>query len=287
MAPATGHPLQGRVWDRAAGAEITPETLLQRLHEADVTILGETHDNSVHHARQAWLIAGLAPSGVAFEMIPAASEKGIAVFREDGGRAAEIGPAIGWERLGWPDWALYRPIFEAAGDAVLTGGGVARAALGAAMREGAAVAYGRGAADLGLERALPAYAQAAAEAEMMAAHCDLLPAESAGGMVEAQRLRDASFAAATLRAREAGGGPVALITGNGHARTDRGVPVYLARVAPELTLISLGQIETVEGRDDPADYAAAHASGPDGLVYDYVWFSAGVPGRSDPCAVFQ
>jgi SAM-dependent methyltransferase len=84
---------------------------------------------------------------------------------------------------------------------------------------------------------------------MIAAHCNMLPREAAGGMVEAQRLRDARFAAAAFRAFAAGGGQRAvLITGNGHARTDRGVPAYLKRVAPEVRVVSVGMLIVV---DDP------------------------------------
>ncbi|WP_375261211.1 ChaN family lipoprotein [Palleronia sp.] len=60
-------------------------------------------------------------------------------------------------------------------------------------------------------------------------------------MVEAQRLRDAMLAQAALNAFDDTGGPVAIITGNGHARTDRGVPALLARARPELSVLSVGQ----------------------------------------------
>lgn len=281
-----GHPLQGMVWDTNAGRAITPATLVERLQGGGVVVLGEIHDNPVHHDRQAWLIERIEPEGVAFEMVPEGSEKGIAVFRADGGEASEIGPAIGWERLGWPEWSLYRPVFEAAGEARITGGGVARAELRRAIAEGAASVEGPGAVEAGLDQSLPAAEQAALEAEMVAAHCDMLPASAAPGMVEAQRLRDLRFARAALRARDGGGGDAAravLITGNGHARRDRGVPVYLSRLAPGIEVISLGQVEVVPGLTAASDYAAEGR----GLVYDYVWFSADVANRGDPCDAFR
>ncbi|MEM8817994.1 MAG: ChaN family lipoprotein [Pseudomonadota bacterium] len=278
-----GHPLQGVIWDSRAQAEITPETLVARLSEVDIAILGEIHDNPVHHERQAWLVGRLQPRGLAFEMVPEASERGIAVFRAQGGEAGEIGPAIGWDALGWPDWSLYAPIFEAAGDAVITGGGVERVQIIRAIREGAAAAYGPGAVDAGLEKALPAADQAVLEAEMIAAHCDLLPASAAPGMVEAQRLRDARFALAALRAQDGGGGRAVLITGNQHARTDRGAPAYLARLEPELSVLSLGQIEVIGGQNEVGRYDPASGGGP----YDFIWFSGGVPGRGDPCDAFR
>ena len=46
-----------------------------------------------------------------------------------------------------------------------------------------------------------------------------------------------------VMALEETGGPVAVITGNGHARQDWGVPVYLRRVQPGVSLFALGQSE--------------------------------------------
>jgi uncharacterized iron-regulated protein len=273
------HPLAGTVWAVARGAAITPEALAAQLTEVDFAILGELHDSPVHHRRQAWLVERIAPQGLAFEMIPEGSEDGIAVFRAQGGAVEEIGPAIGWDRLGWPDWPLYAPIFAAAPEAYVAGGGVERRALRGAMRTGAGSAFGAEPARWGLDRPLPVADRTAMEDEMVASHCGMLPRQAAGGMVEAQRLRDARFARAAVRAAERGGGRVVLITGNGHARTDRGVPAYLAQAAPERTVLSLGQIEVSDDARDFAAYAGA-------LPYDYVWFSKPAE-RGDPCAAFR
>ncbi|MGF1447311.1 MAG: ChaN family lipoprotein [Pikeienuella sp.] len=276
----TGHPLEGRIFELAGGREIDEAALAARLAVADIAILGEVHDNAAHHRRQARLVAALEPAGVAFEMVPEASEEGVAVFLEQGGAAAEVGPAIGWERLGWPDWALYRPVFEAASGAYLAGGGVAQDRISLAMRVGAVAGFGPGAGEYGLTEPLAPAERAAAEAEMVAAHCDMLPAEVAGPMVEAQRLRDARFAHAARRASRRGGGKAVLITGNGHARTDRGVPAYLAAREPGLVVRALAQIEVDPRRQGIADYARAD------LPYDYVWFSPPVA-RPDPCEAFR
>lgn len=269
-----------------AGAIIGPDAarlgesgLVAALRQADIAVLGEVHDNPVIHARQARLVRALGPGGIAFEMVPTASEEGIQAYLAQGGRPDGIGPAIGWDRLGWPDWSLYAPIFAAARGAYVAGGGVARTDLRLAMRTGAIVAYGRGAAGLGLGQPLDPATRAEIEDEMIAAHCDMLPREAAGGMVEAQRLRDARFAAAAFRAFAAGGGRGAvLITGNGHARTDRGVPAYLTRVAPKLRVVSVGMLELAPG-EDPA--AAAQ-----GQPFDYIWFAPPAE-RADPCAGFE
>ena len=279
----TGHPLDATIWDIASGRQITPDELVAKLASADISIIGEFHDNALQHQRQAWLVARIKPAGIAFEMIPEGSEEGIAVFQAQGGKPGEIGPAIGWDRLGWPDWKEYRPIFEAADGAYIAGGGVARRDLSRAIRIGAASVYGEGVVDLGLTKGLPQTMQARLENDMIAAHCNMLPREAAVGMVEAQRLRDARFAVAVLRAREHGiraGGPprAVLITGNGHARNDRGVPRYLETAAPKLSVLSIGMLEMNPAKTRLADYTGE-------LPYDFVWFSPPAD-RGDPCEGF-
>jgi uncharacterized iron-regulated protein len=277
-AMARAHPLDGTIWDMVAGDPIDRETLAERLAAADIVILGEVHDNPGHHLAQAWVVGRLRPPGLAFEMIPRASEGGIAALLEQGGMPAEIGPAIGWERAGWPDWDLYRPVFEAWRARVYTGGALPRRALDEAAAAGAASVVTDRRFAPALARPLDPAMQAAVEDEMVAAHCDRLPRNAAPGMVEVQRLRDASFASAALRARATGGGQVMLITGNGHARTDRGVPVYLREVAPELAVVAVGMIETDPQAPSLDDYRP--------LPYDYVWFTAPAE-RPDPCDAFK
>ncbi len=96
------------------GAVLSEADLVVALGQAQIVVLGEVHDNPVHHARQARLVRQLRPQGIAFEMVPGASEEGIQVFLAQGGARGKIGPAIGWGRMGWPDWDLYAPVFEAA-----------------------------------------------------------------------------------------------------------------------------------------------------------------------------
>ncbi|WP_298916336.1 ChaN family lipoprotein [uncultured Algimonas sp.] len=64
-------------------------------------------------------------------------------------------------------------------------------------------------------------------------------------------MRDATFAARTLEAHAASPGPapVVLIAGSGHARKDRGVPLYLSRVQPDARVRVVGFIEAGTAKD--------------------------------------
>jgi uncharacterized iron-regulated protein len=143
-------------------------------------------------------------------------------------------------------------------------------AMRVALDQGAASAFGADAARYGLDVALTASDQAEREAEQAEAHCGALPVDVLPGMVDVQRLRDAAIARAVVQAMDATGGPVVVITGTGHARVDRGVPAVLAVAAPELRVLSVGQLEEPTA-DAPFD----------------LWVVSDAPIREDPCAAFR
>ncbi len=253
----------------AHGAEIAAAQLGEL--KGDVVILGEVHDNPLHHANQAEAVRLLQPKAIVFEMLT--PDQAARVTPQLRGDAAALGAALGWEASGWPDFAMYHPIFTAAPQARIYGAAVADDLLPRAMREGAAAVFGEGAARFGLTRPLAADDLAARVAEQDEAHCKAMPAAMLPGMVEVQRLRDAAFARTALRALDETGGPVAVITGSGHARTDTGLPAALRTAAPGVAMVSLGQVERGEGIST------------EGLPYD-AWIVTDPAERPDPCLAF-
>jgi len=232
-------------------------------------ILGEVHDNPGHHARQAEVLAGLDPSALVFEMISA--EQAALVTPDLAGDAEALAAALDWGNSGWPDFSYYAPLFAFGAEAPVYGAAIDRAAAQEAFAAGGAAVIAGDAARFGLTQHLPEDEQAEREAEQMAAHCDALPPEILPGFVEAQRLRDAALAEAALAALAAHGPPVAIITGNGHARRDWGVPALLARAAPDVTVFTLGQFEDV----------------PEGEVPFDLWALSDPVDRPDPCLAFR
>ncbi len=235
----------------------------------DVVILGEVHDNPAHHAEQAARVAAMGPAAIVFEMLTPQQAARITPDLIADPDAMER--ALGWAESGWPDFAMYHPIFSAAPEAAIHGALVPRDAARAALEDGPARIFGEDATAYGLTEPLPHEEQSAREALQLAAHCDALPTEMLPGMVAVQRLRDATLARAAVRAMAESGGPVAVITGNGHARRDWGVPAFLARVAPDLEVFVLGQTED----DAPLEGG-----------FDEV-LSAPAVARPDPCAAFR
>lgn len=231
--------------------------------DQDVYVLGEVHDNPLHHAEQARLVGLIAPKAVVWEML--LPEQVAALADTDRSDAAAMAAALDWEASGWPDFSMYYPIFNVAGDVPHLGAGVSREDLQTAMKDGAA-------SMMGME--LPPFApdvQAALQAEQAVAHCNALPADLLPAMVQAQRLRDATLAGTALQALLDHGGPVVIITGTGHARADTGTPAILRILEPGLKVWSLGQTESDPGPDAPFDAVNVTAPAP----------------REDPCLAFK
>ncbi|WP_420585121.1 ChaN family lipoprotein [Ruegeria sp.] len=251
----------------ARADDLIPDDVMTAMTSADVVILGEIHDNPRHHVLQAEAIKNIAPSAVVWEMVTEEGAKRLADKAVSD--PEELARILEWLESGWPPLSMYYPVFQAT-EAPVYGAMVPRAAARAAMERGAATALGADAARYGLTVPLPAAEQAAREADQLAAHCDALPDSALPQMVAIQRLRDAVLTRAILRANDETGGPVAVITGNGHARKDRGIPTFLSRLRPGLKVFVLGQSE-------------------DGVVdgeFDMVIDSPGIE-REDPCLAFE
>ncbi len=204
--------------------------------DVDIIILGEVHDNADAHLGQAQQIEVLRPTAVVFEML--SPEHGVRASQN----SADI--AAIWDELPWPDYEIYQPIFEALGDAAIVGAATPRPVIRQVFEEGAAAVFGEDAERFGLTVSLPEAQQQVREEMQFNAHCQAMPKEMMGAMVAVQRFRDAQFAKSALEALDLYGPPVAVITGNGHARTDWGIPAALKFAAPELVVYSTGFVES-------------------------------------------
>lgn len=251
-----------------AAEEIAPDALLA-LPEADVVIVGEIHDNPTHHENQALVAAALSPRAIVFEMF--GPDAALAATPETRRNPDALAEALDWSERGWPDFAFYYPIFVAAPDAAIFGGALPRASVRRAVEEGAAAVMGGSASLFGLEAHLDDEEQEIRNTLQREAHCNALPEDILPGMVEAQRLRDASLARAVIAAMNETGPPVLVITGNGHARRDWGIPRMLNRADPDLTVLSIGQFETPPEDPSPFD----------------LWLVTTPAERGDPCEAFR
>ena len=268
------HPLAGRVWDASERRFIPVAEAASRITAAQIALLGETHDNPVHHEIQLRVLerriaAGQRPALVV-EQIDTEWQSAVDAARSDHATAADIA-AAGRISPTWK-WPLYEPIFALARD---RGIAIVAANLSRARARGMSsfAALGAGEAErLALESTWNGERNAALRHIVVEAHCGQ---DHAGTdrMVDVQRARDATMADRIL----ANPSDVVAIIGRGHARKDLGVPLYLAKRAPHRSVLSVGMVEVERDGRVPSDYPEA-ATG----VHDLVWFTPRAE-RPEPC----
>ena len=235
----------------------------------DIFLLGEIHDNPTHHNIQAQWIDRIAPSVVVFEMLT--PQQAQSVMDLPNRTVENIRRVTQWDQSGWPNFDIYAPIFHALGNRPIIGAGVPRDDMRTVMAQGVVASFGAEyAARFSLDRPLGAEQQAQREQAQLMAHCNALPEEMLIIMVDLQRYRDAVLARATVAALDQFGAPVAVITGNGHARKDWGIPVYIAAARPDLDVFTIGLYEA-----DAEEFGE----------FDQTITTNSVP-RPDPCAAF-
>ena len=277
------HPLVGRIWGVKAGGFMGEDTLVARLATSRFVLLGERHDNPDHHMLQAKLVRAILESGrrpaVGFEMLATDDAPAIARYLARSKDAGGLGDAVNWSRSGWPEWRLYQPIAQAALDASvpIVATNLSKAATDAVRRNGLAGLGPALTTQLRLAEPTPE-TRLAMTRELRESHCGQVPDAAIDRMVDIQWARDARIAASLARAGQRDG--AVLIAGAGHVRRDRGVPVHLARQAPEASIASLAFVEVDPAAAKPGDYATRFGS--ESLPFDYVWFTPRVD-DGDPC----
>jgi uncharacterized iron-regulated protein len=260
--------------DARTGTTLPAAELLRRAQTADYVLLGEYHDNPRQHELRARLLRALGARhpGVVFEQF---AWTGAPLPPLTGTDTTEWLDAQGFDRKGWR-WPLHEPVVRAALEVArgLWGSGVPREQLRAVVRNGAAGAP-EPLAELVQRFPLDSAARAIIDRELLDSHCGQLPEAMVPGMRAAQEVRDAAMTEALLQAgRE---GSAWLIAGNGHVRSDIGVPRMLAKADPGKKLLVVGLLE----RDSTGAMPGAKERAP----YDLVVVTPRVE-REDPCANF-
>ncbi|HML29856.1 MAG TPA: ChaN family lipoprotein, partial [Hyphomicrobium sp.] len=119
--------------------------------------------------------------------------------------------------------------------------------------------------------------------EIEDAHCGSLAKDALEGMAFAQRYRDAHLAGSVLKAVQQNGSAI-LIAGSGHARTDRAVPWYIRKLAPEKRVVSVIFVEIADDSTDAQSYVPRD---PDGQpAADFVVFTQPAE-RGDSCEAMR
>jgi uncharacterized iron-regulated protein len=226
-----------------------------------IVLLGEVHDHPQQHALRlaafdAWLKTGARPALV-MEQLDASRQAELDRLREQSADAARIVQALGGP--GW-HWPFYQPFIERAlvHGLPIVAVNLPREAARTLMREGLAAG--------GWDAQVPEPVMATQAGLIEASHCGMVDAPTARRMALAQVARDQAMARAVAQHAERG---VLLLAGNGHVRTDVGVPVWLSAATRARTQ-AIGVLEQGDGT----------------TAFDHIVFTPPHP-RPDPCAGMQ
>lgn len=258
-----------QIIDLSSGKELSEQVLTERLAAADIVLLGELHDNRLHHALRGQLIARLAGKGrtIVAEHLP---QGGPVNFVSDT-RADLV--AAGFDPAGW-EWPAHEKLYEQirASATPLIGGNLPREQSRQIFMQGITALPERMAQTYEKSR-LDAAPEKTLNQDLIDGHCGKLPDRYQSRMRFAQRVTDIALAHTLLDHR-----PAVLVAGNGHVRKDYGVPQVITATAPQLRQVSVGFIER---STDPRELIQSL-----GAQYDVVWLTERAE-RKDPCENFD
>lgn len=237
-------------------------------------LLGEVHDNAAGHSARAALLHRRLADGwrpaIAMEQFDTGQQAALDAAMQACADAECVVARVAPGTSGWT-WANYTPVIAMALERhlPLLAANLSRADASRVVKEGFPAVLPPGLiARYGLD-ALPAPLLAAQEAEVRDSHCGMLPETLVEPMARAQIARDVVMAE-TLRTHADDG--VVLLAGNGHVRTDIGVPYWLRRAG--LAPLAEGFLEAGDGETG------------DDAPYDRIHTMPAAP-REDPCAGFK
>ncbi len=305
-----------KVWSRKDNLIIDGATLIAELAQHRFVLLGEVHDNPVHHRLRAQIITKLnierarinsqaSPPAAVFEhastdrqpQFDALTARNQTTTDPDraGGtdEVAAFFKAVDWRSRGWPNSELFVPLVKAVLKARMSlyAGDVPRqrmmrVARGSSTPESDALPDAD-IARLKLDKTLGKANNQAALTEIAEAHCGVLPESMLEPMAYAQRLRDATLADILIKASEKQGSAI-LFAGNGHVRDDRGVPWYIrTRTGAKVVSVLVEEVRSGTPKDPSVKTegdTAPPASAPpnDTPAADYVIWTQPHE-RPDPC----
>ncbi len=275
------HPLAGRIWDMKNHGYIDESMLISRANEADVLLLGEVHDNRVHHELQLKLLQKRVESGshpaLMMEQLDAASQPALDQALAGDNRDDVLNSVNAL--IKFTDWQFYSPLLAVAIDYRLPviAANVPNQFLQPVIWKGYGAFDAEELKRLDVEAVWSEKRQTYLASNMGGAHCGKLRDDLRIGLTRSQRLRDALMVDSAVSS--VGRGVVGIV-GSSHARRDIGLPLYFAARTPDAKLLSVGFVEVSPSNNDPREYSADSATGEE--PYDVIWFTPRMK-REDPC----
>jgi len=256
--------------ERNRPAAADAERVLAAIGSRSIVLLGEVHDNAAQHAMREqalrrWIEGGARPTLLMEQFDREQQDELDRALARPGATADAViasaaavsaRPGQGWH------WPFYRPYVALAIEYRLpiVAANVSRADARRVISEGLLA--------LGFDPHVPPDVAVGQESEILDGHCGQLDAADARRLVAAQVARDQFMARMIERA---GPRAVVLLAGNGHVRSDIGVPRWLKPATRERS-ISIGLVES--------------SASVESMHFDRVLSTPEQP-RVDPCAAMR
>lgn len=235
-----------------------------------IFFLGEVHDNEHGHQRRLERVKQLIEQGpqpvVAMEQFDRENQ---AVLDAALSQCPDVDCVVAKAgTTGWA-WRFYRPYVQWALDKKikLVAANLSNADVRKVMTHGFTAVLGQQLVDTYQLKQIPGQLLSAQNKAIQEGHCNMLPAQAIGPMVQGQIARDVWMAHVVNGVSNA---PVVLIAGNGHVRKDAGVMQWLTPQNQAKTQVH-GYVENTDKND--------------ATWYDHVHVVPQVE-REDPCLVF-
>ena len=275
--------LIGKIWDVKNEKFIDHQQLFKNISTSHYILLGETHDNLQHHNDHALLIQQIAAiqphTAIAMEMVN--SDQVNAIDKAKITSTNDLLNILENSNNNWDYRKYYASVFDSIFNAKLTiiAADLDKPELMNILRGGFAYAP-KQIQQLIQNNPLTDQAQESLKLEIEATHCGMATDNMTKAMMLGQQVRDANIAINLFKTSHEGAPEVVLISGSGHIRRDRGVPMYLHSLDPANNIVSVAWLEVNNEYPNPGDYAAQWSQSQ--LPFDFVVFTQQTE-RTDPC----
>lgn len=279
------HSLVGKIWDVNDKKFIDKKILVERILASHYILLGETHDNMVHHQNQAWVIENIKANNrraiVSFEMIN--DQQGKLLHGHKITSSDILIKLLNQSKTGWEYQRHYKSLFDTV---INSGFPIFPANLDRTQTYNIAA---KGTKHLSAEIKkqldkikLTSEQKKILHEEIDMSHCQLLDSKMFAGMALVQRAKDVVMSMSMVNHRD--GEIAVLIAGSGHVRNDRGVPVFIRLQDAKAKILALTWIEVLE-ESTSVDVYEEHW-GSSQAPFNYIWFTPRVD-RVDPCEALK
>lgn len=247
-----------------------------RARHVRIVYLGESHDNPSHHMDQARvleaMLAGGARPALAFEMLTQDQQPAVDEAMLEKADPAAVGKHLRWVERGWPDFEMYRPLFDLARRYGLPVVAIDldQPLVRRISKEGLGALPAGERSGLASRLALDADRERGIARDIEVAHCGLLAAAAIPGMVDAWHARNVAMARRILQALERAP-QLVIIVGRGH-QAPGGLADQVEALRPGTSQLAVDFVEV--GREEPDQAPPGN---------HVVWPTPPVK-RPDPCA---